>query len=154
MASENCGISASPFFSQKPIKKKKMLTLLTFHRDESCLSLGTALPAKKLLIRFPSTGETESGLRGAILTSRAALSGSPLTLCRQGRSEFSQANTLRLSAKPKQPQSPCLQASLSRAAVQETCVSKILTAGMSLPSGEALALFFGNQQLTSPRGST
>ena len=39
-----------------------MLTLLTFHKDESCLSLGTAVPAKKLLIRFPFTGETESGL--------------------------------------------------------------------------------------------
>lgn len=85
-----------------------MLTLLTFHKDESCLSLGTAVPAKKLLIRFPFTGETESGLRGAILTSQTALSGPPLTLCRLRRAELSQAKTLRLSL--KKPSSPTAHA--------------------------------------------
>lgn len=70
-----------------------MLTLLTFHKDESCLSLGTDVPAKKLLIRFPFRGETESGLRGAILTSQAALSGPPLTSCRLRRTELSQDKT-------------------------------------------------------------
>lgn len=57
-----------------------MLTLLTFHKDESYLALGIAVPAKKLLIHFPFTGETESGIRGAILTAQTALSGSPLTV--------------------------------------------------------------------------
>ena len=66
-------------FPQKPIKKKKMLTLLTFHKDESCLSLGTAVPAKKLLIRFPFTGEAESGLSGGFshLSDRQPVLGLP-----------------------------------------------------------------------------
>ena len=119
-------------FPQKPVKKKKKLTLLTFHKDESCLSLGTAVPAKKLLIRFPFTGETESGLRGAILTSQTALSGPPLTLCRLRRAELSQAKTLRLSLKkPRQPHRPCSRASLPGAAAQEMGRSKISPAGRS-----------------------
>lgn len=66
-------------FPQKPIKKKKMLTLLTFHKDESCLSLGTAVPAKKLLIQFPFTGEAESGLSGGFshLSDRQPVLGLP-----------------------------------------------------------------------------
>lgn len=64
-------------FSPKANKKKKMLTLLTFHKDESCLSLGTAVPAKNLLIRFPCTGEAESGLSGGFSHLSDAHAGPP-----------------------------------------------------------------------------
>lgn len=80
-----------------------MLTLLTFHRNEPCLSLGTATPAKNLLIHFPFT----AGLRrlfsqdSELFSSLRQLVLVPLTLYRLGRAELSQAKTfsLRLEAK-------------------------------------------------------
>ena len=84
-------------FPQKPIKKK-MLTLLTFHKNESCLSLGTAVPAKKLLIRFPFTGETESGLS----RDYSHLSDSPFWAC----PNFEQTEVSQDKAPETEPESP------------------------------------------------
>ena len=84
-------------FSPKA-NKKKMLTLLTFHKNESCLSLGTAVPAKKLLIRFPFTGETESGLS----RDYSHLSDSPFWAC----PNFEQTEVSQDKAPETEPESP------------------------------------------------
>ena len=75
-----------------------MLTLLTFHKDESCLSLGTAVPAKKLLIRFPFTGETESGLSRGY----SHLSDSPFWAC----SNFEQTEVSQDKTPETEPEGP------------------------------------------------
>lgn len=111
-----------------------MLTLLTFHKDESCLSLGTAIPAKKLLIRFPFSGQTESGLRGAILTSQAALSGAPLTLYRLRSTELSQAKTL--SPKVQAAPQPVLSSISARGCCTGDRREQDLTSRQDLPFRE------------------
>ena len=75
-----------------------MLTLLTFHKNESCLSLGTAVPAKKLLIRFPFTGETESGLS----RDYSHLSDSPFWAC----PNFEQTEVSQDKTPETEPESP------------------------------------------------